>query len=359
MATILNRTTTFPINGTVTAAGLHNLIDDTSIYAGLITTQTELTTVGTSDQILIAVGGVSDTGAPRRATVQNLFDDALTGGTYTNLSLTGALTYGTATGNRTVSTSATITTGTIPTLPLNNSSMRLRLRMNDYNSFVPTLTTGTTTSTAQIVTSGTTTNFNSTTGTIATLNSTTGTIGNLSTTLAGDFTISQGTATLATSGATAGTYGSVTAIPFITVDAKGRITSATTGTFSTTPADGSITFAKLSTSTTEADNVAKRTAKAWVNFNGTGTVAIRSDFNISSITDHDIGKYTVNFRSALSTNTYSIAGMCAAGDSPSNGYANIGLEFNSTYSTSAARITCLGYNVFIDPAIACVSIFGS
>jgi hypothetical protein len=48
-----------------------------------------------------------------------------------------------------------------------------------------------------------------------------------------------------------------------------------------------------------------------------------------------------------------------AGSIDTNGYATVGLEFNSTYSTSAARITCIGYNVFIDPAIACVSIFGS
>jgi len=301
MATILNRTQTFATNGTVTAAGLHNLIDDTAIYAGLITTQTELTTVGTADQILIAVGGVSDTGAPRRATVQNLFEDALTGGTFVNLSLTGALTYGTATGTRLVSANATITTGTITT------------------GVIPSLTAGTTTSTAATITSGTITTLNSTTGTIATLNSTTGTIatlnsttgtiatlnnttgtiGNFSTTLAGDFTISNGTGTLGTSGATAGTYGSVTAIPFITVDAKGRITSATTGTFSSTPADGSITYAKLSTSATEADNVASRTAKAWVNFNGTGTVAINNDFNVSSITDNSTGNFTVNFTTAM------------------------------------------------------------
>ena len=257
MATILNRTQTFATNGTVTAAGLHNLIDDTAIYAGLITTQTELTTVGTADQILIAVGGVSDTGAPRRATVQNLFEDALTGGTFVNLSLTGALTYGTATGNRTVSTSATITTGTIPNLTSSTANITL--------GTIPTLTAGTTTSTAANITNGTIQTltastgtigtFNSTTGTIGTINSTTGTIGNLSTTLAGDFTISQGTGTLGTSGATAGTYGSVTAIPFLTVDAKGRITSATTGTFSSTPADGSITPAKLSQPFTSGTSV--------------------------------------------------------------------------------------------------------
>ena len=202
MATILNRTQTFATNGTVTAAGLHNLIDDTGIYAGLITTQTELTTVGTADQLLIAVGGVSDTGAPRRATVQNLFDDALSAGTYTGLSLTGALTYGTATGNRTVSTSATITTGTIPNLTSSTANITL--------GTISTLTAGTTTSTAANITNGTVQTLTASTanisqgsasltqGTIATLNSTTGTIGNLSTTLAGDLTISQGPATVGT-----------------------------------------------------------------------------------------------------------------------------------------------------------------
>ena len=269
MATILNRTQTFATNGTVTAAGLHNLIDDTGIYAGLITTQTELTTVGTADQLLIAVGGVSDTGAPRRATVQNLFDDALTAGTYTGLNLSGAITYGTATGNRTVSTSATITTGTIPNLTAGTTTSTAATITNGTitTALIPTLTAGTTTGTAGIFTSGTVATLNSTTGTIATLNSTTGTITNLSTTLAGDFTISQGTGTLGTSGATAGTYGSVTAIPFLTVDAKGRITSATTGTFSSTPADGSITPAKLSQPFTRGTAVASTSGTA-IDFTG-------------------------------------------------------------------------------------------
>lgn len=46
-------------------------------------------------------------------------------------------------------------------------------------------------------------------------------------------------------------------------------------------------------------------AKAWVNFNGTGTVAIRGDFNVTSITDNGTGDYTVNFTNALGDGNYS------------------------------------------------------
>ena len=269
MAIKFNRSQTFATNGIVTAAALHNLIDGTDIYQALITDQTDLAAVATDDKLLIADASLTAGDAPRSTTVQNLFDDALTGGTYTNANISGIITFGTVTGNRTISTSATITTGTIPNLTSSTASITL--------GTIPTLTAGTTTSTAANITSGTvqtltasTSNIttgtvaslNSTAGTIATLNSTTGTITNLSTTLAGDFTISQGTGTLATSGATAGTYGSVTAIPFITVDAKGRITSATTGTFSSTPADGSITPAKLSQPLTLATAVATTSGTA-------------------------------------------------------------------------------------------------
>ena len=45
-------------------------------------------------------------------------------------------------------------------------------------------------------------------------------------------------------------------------------------------------------------------ALAWVNFNGTGTVAIRSSYNVSSITDNATGDYTVNFTTALSDANY-------------------------------------------------------
>ena len=48
-------------------------------------------------------------------------------------------------------------------------------------------------------------------------------------------------------------------------------------------------------------------AKAWVNFNGTGTIAARDSFNLSSLTDNGTGSYDTNYTSNMSANDYSIA----------------------------------------------------
>lgn len=50
--------------------------------------------------------------------------------------------------------------------------------------------------------------------------------------------------------------------------------------------------------------------RAWVNFNGTGTVAIRASGNVSSITDNGSGNYTVNFNTALPDANYAVVGAC-------------------------------------------------
>lgn len=49
--------------------------------------------------------------------------------------------------------------------------------------------------------------------------------------------------------------------------------------------------------------------RAWVNFNGTGTVAIRASGNVSSITDNGVGDYTVNFTTAMPDADYAPAGI--------------------------------------------------
>jgi len=47
-----------------------------------------------------------------------------------------------------------------------------------------------------------------------------------------------------------------------------------------------------------------QTCRAWVNFNGTGTVAIRASYNVSSITDNGTGDYTVTFTTAFANTNY-------------------------------------------------------
>ena len=71
--------------------------------------------------------------------------------------------------------------------------------------------------------------------------------------------------------------------------------------------------------------------RAWVNFNGTGTVAIRSSGNVSSITDNGTGDYTVNFTTAMPDANYA----CVAGyTTPAWG----AIQHAYTYTTSNVRI---------------------
>jgi hypothetical protein len=102
--------------------------------------------------------------------------------------------------------------------------------------------------------------------------------------------------------------------------------------------------------------------RAWVNFNGTNTVAIRAQFNVSSITDNGTGDYTVNFTNALADANYSTIGSCnrqsGGGDGIVSLYANNGNGALVDPTTSAARInTSLFNNSDVDLTYVCVSIF--
>lgn len=47
-------------------------------------------------------------------------------------------------------------------------------------------------------------------------------------------------------------------------------------------------------------------AKSWVNFNGGGTVAVRDSENVSSLTDNNVGRYSVNLTNSMSNGDYSV-----------------------------------------------------
>jgi hypothetical protein len=95
-------------------------------------------------------------------------------------------------------------------------------------------------------------------------------------------------------------------------------------------------------------------AKAWVNFNGTGTVAIRASLNTSSITDNGTGDYTVNFASALATATYSA--VVSSGDNSSNS-TTARLGANTTFATGSFRFRSGTDGGFTDTSLNNVAIF--
>ena len=76
-------------------------------------------------------------------------------------------------------------------------------------------------------------------------------------------------------------------------------------------------------------------ARAWVNFNGTGTVAIRASGNVSSLVDNGTGQYTVNFTTALEDVNFCLTGT--AGGGTVNDYFLTGQQ--ATPTTTSARVT--------------------
>ena len=104
-------------------------------------------------------------------------------------------------------------------------------------------------------------------------------------------------------------------------------------------------------STVPVDTVVNGTAKAWVNFNGTGTVAIRRAFNVSSITDNTVGNFTINFTTAMVDANYS----AIAAQDVSTSYSNSVML--DTYRTTTVKMYVYSGNASADPSNASVAIF--
>ena len=107
-------------------------------------------------------------------------------------------------------------------------------------------------------------------------------------------------------------------------------------------------------STTSMNNVVNGSAKAWVNFNGTGTVAIRGSYNVSSITDLGTAYYRVNFTNAMLDSNYATQGTSTY----YAGVSNIGLVvINSPSTTSVALSTIYSATQGFDSPDVSVAVF--
>ena len=130
--------------------------------------------------------------------------------------------------------------------------------------------------------------------------------------------------------------------------------------------DQSDITAQVKTATNASGSAPIYSCRAWVNFNGTGTVAIRASGNVSSITDSGTGQYIVNFTTAMPdtnfTGQVSISGASVTGVAhvvPYLGMAGYndasGMPNTSSLRVSTHLVTNSGG--LSDPAVVCVAIF--
>jgi hypothetical protein len=91
--------------------------------------------------------------------------------------------------------------------------------------------------------------------------------------------------------------------------------------------------AQVKTATNASGSAPIYSCRAWCNFNGTGTVAIRGSGNVSSITDNGTGSYTVNLTTAMPDVNYS---MVATAQGVAATYAALACENHDTNKTTSA-----------------------
>ena len=97
--------------------------------------------------------------------------------------------------------------------------------------------------------------------------------------------------------------------------------------------------------------------RAWVNFDGTGTPAIRGSGNVTSITDNGTGDYTVNFTTAMPDANYSVAGSAKEADSGTTDTLFKIAEVASNPTAGSVRIITGGASTAWDSNTVMVSIF--
>ena len=99
--------------------------------------------------------------------------------------------------------------------------------------------------------------------------------------------------------------------------------------------------------------------KAWINFQGTGTVAIRDSFNFSSLTDNGTGEYTVAFSNAFSNNDF--CAVADAGGSSGIPSTKIVVTDDADFSTTGFRMQVLnttGNGGVADFNVNCIMVLG-
>lgn len=146
----------------------------------------------------------------------------------------------------------------------------------------------------------------------------------------------------------------------IIINGSGTVTGAST--LATTVVSPTLTTPNINSAqfATVSGSAPIYPCRAWVNFNGTGTVAIRASGNVSSITDIAAGTYTVNFTTALPDANYSgliTSGFASGVREDILGFAYTDAPYAPTTGGYTVKFVRADTNVNVDTNFAMVAIF--
>ena len=132
----------------------------------------------------------------------------------------------------------------------------------------------------------------------------------------------------------------------ITINGSGTITGAST--LATTVVSPTLTTPNIDSAqfATVSGTAPIYPCRAWVSFNGTGTVAINASGNVSSITDNGVGDYTVNYTTALAASSCVTTTTGGTNDSGQNDC--IGSVFSTSTTTARVRFYDVSAAALVD-----------
>lgn len=136
-----------------------------------------------------------------------------------------------------------------------------------------------------------------------------------------------------------------------------NVTDAKIAGMSASKLTGDVAAARITSALNATGSAPIYACRAWVNFNGTGTVAIRGSGNVSSITDNGVGDYTVNFTNAMPDINYSITGSSSIDGSSAQAFQNNLSNFAPTVSAARIRTARCDTGGAVDGSYVSVSIF--
>jgi hypothetical protein len=140
----------------------------------------------------------------------------------------------------------------------------------------------------------------------------------------------------------------------------GAVTNAKIADVDSSKLTGNVAAARITDALNASGSAPIYACRAWVNFDGVTTATIRASGNVSSVTRNQLGRYTINFATAMPDTNFSAVsdGYFTTGDG--SGPVSVSLR-RTAFTTTSVGVRCVNVSItagsFEDPELVCVQVF--